>query len=137
MICSSCKDKPLIEFGEVYTTGPTRGPDGELLSNVILFHYKAEDPEPVHILVDGQRVKSVTVDGKVTWRIEVVEGNVKVSDGDTILEVPTSEEGTLDSNVTVNKLKQMVFDISVGESRVMSLECPKQIIDSPPLIEEK
>ena len=134
LLCSSCKDKPFIEFGEVYTTGPTRGPDGELLANLIIFHYEAKKPEPVYILVDGQRVKSVTVDGKTNWRIEVVKGNVKVSDGDTILEVPISEEGTINSNVTVNKSKQMAFDISVGERSVMRLECPKQIIDNPPLL---
>jgi hypothetical protein len=131
MLCSSCKDKPIIQIGSVYTIGPSIDPDGKLLSNVITFHYEAKDPEPVHLVLDENRVKTVMIEGKVNWRIEVHDRKVRISNGETIMEVPISEEGTLDSDVSVNKSRQMVFDISVNSRNVLRIECPTQIIDSP------
>ena len=128
LVCTSCNDKPLIEIGDVHTTGPTRGPDGEIFANVITFHYEAKDPEPVHLLVGEERIKTVIITGEVNWRIKVDDRKLKISNEDTILEIPVSGEGILDSNVAVDESMQMVFDISVGATQVLRIECPKKLI---------
>lgn len=129
---SSCKEEPLVKFGDTYTTGPNRGPDGEILSNTITFHYEAKNPETVHLLVGGNRVKTVMITGKVNWRIEVIDQKVKVSNEHLILEAPVTEGEILDSNVVVNESKQMAFDISVGNTKVLMIDCPEKLVGVQP-----
>jgi hypothetical protein len=128
---SSCEKGPEIDRAEIYTTGPVQGSDGEVSSNVITFHYEAENPEPVYLVVDGKRLKTVMITGKIKWRIEQNERKVKISDENLILEIPVTDDGILHSNLVVNESKQIAFDISVGHTEVLKIECPEKRIGVP------
>ena len=131
VLYSACDEQPSIKVGEVYTTGPSFSPEGSLLANEILFHYEASGSEPVHFVVEGEIVKTVTIEGEVNWHIKVEDQKLTVSGSAMIFEIPVIREGVLDSDVTVNESKQMAFDISVGGIRALKIECPSQIVSLP------
>lgn len=134
---SACDEQPSIKVGDVYTTGPSFSPDGTPLANEILFHYEASDAEPVHFVVDGEIVKTVTIEGEVNWRIRIEDQKVTVSGATMIFEIPVVRDGLLDSDVTVNGSKQMGFDISVDGVVMLKIECPSKVVSLPQITKDK
>jgi hypothetical protein len=128
---SNFKENPLFDFGPISITGPTRGPDGEVTANMLSFNYNLKAPELVHLLVEGKRIKTVVIEGRGRWRIDVSDGKLKIFENGVILELPIDKEGILASHASTNESNQFVIDISVDSNKVIKIECPNQIMGQP------
>ena len=128
LLLPSCKDKAIIGIG---TVGPALGPDGQVLANVITFDYNLKEPESVNILVDGKRIKTVKIEGNGSWRIEVDDDRLKISENGSIFELPVPHAGVLASKSSTNEADQIGCDISVDGHNVVRIECSNLRIGHP------
>jgi len=128
LLLQSCKDKAIIGIG---TAGPALGPDGQVLANVVTFDYNLKAPESVNLLVDGKRIKTVKIEGKGSWRIEVDGDRLKISESGSILELPVPHAGVLASKSSINEADQIGWDISVDGQNVVRVESSNLRIGQP------
>jgi hypothetical protein len=120
-LLASCKDKPTATV-HLGTMGPTLGPDGDVLSNIVTFDYNLKAPEQIQILVEDKQIKSAEIDGKGSWRIEVAGDKLKISDDAIIFESPIQKKGLLASKSYVNKAGHMGWDISIDGQPVVKIQ---------------
>ena len=120
-LLASCKDKPTVTV-LLGTMGPTMGPDGDVLSNIVTFDYNLKAPEQVQFWVEDKQIKSVEIDGKGSWRIEVSGDKLNVSDNAIIFELPIQNEGLLASKSYINKSGHMGWDISIDGQPVVKIQ---------------
>ena len=122
-LLASCKDndKPALT-GTLGTMGPTLGPDGHVLTNLITFDYQLEVPRQVQFWVEGKQIKSVEIDGNGSWRIEVAGNKLKISDNALIFEVPIEHDGLLCSKSSINEAGYRGWDISIDGHNMVRLQ---------------
>jgi len=133
LLLPSCKDKAIIGIG---TVGPALGPDGQVIANVVTFDYNLKAPESVNFMVGGKRIKTVKIEGKGSWRIEVDGDRLKISESGTIFELPVPHAGVLASKSSTNEADQIGWDISVDGHNVVRVECPNLRIGQPTATKE-
>lgn len=130
-LLSSCKEKnSLTATGIVGTMGPTLGPDGKVLANIVTFEYQLEAPRQVQFWEKGKQIKSVEIDGKGRWRIEVAGNKLKISDDALIFELPVQQDGLLASKSSINDAGHRGWDISIDGDNVLRLQ-PNPSIGTP------
>lgn len=129
-LLASCKDKPTATV-LLGTMGPTLGPDGDVLSNIVTFDYNLKAPEQIQFLVEDKQIKSAEIDGKGSWRIEVTGDKLKISDDAIIFESPIQKEGLLASKSYINKTGHMGWDISIDGQPVVKIQSNVSIGSKP------
>jgi len=127
-ILCGCQKELKIEVGPIYTLGPTRTFQSEEDFSFFEFHYNIKDSEDVHILVGSDLIKTINISGKGMWRVELINSMLTATGDTVIFEIPTNETGIIKPNVGVNDLKQMIFNITIGDNVVATIVCPNQII---------
>lgn len=129
-LLASCKDKPTATV-ILGTMGPTLGPDGNVLANIVTFDYNLKAPEQIQFWVEGKQIKSVEIDGKGSWRIEVADDKLKISDNARIFELPIQDEGLLASKSSINQSGHMGWDISIDGHNVVRIQSNLNIGSKP------
>ena len=122
-LLAACNEKAEpAPAGILGTMGPTKSPDGSVLSNIVTFDYDLEAPRQIQFWVKGEQIKSVEVDGKGSWRIEASSEKLRISDASLIFETPIPQAGILASNSSINKEGHRGWDISIDGHNVVRLQ---------------
>jgi hypothetical protein len=107
--------------------GPTLGPDGKVLVNIVTFEYELRAPRQVQFWVEGKQIKSVEINGKGRWSIEVAGDKLKISDDSLIFEMNIQHDGILASKSSISKAGHRGWDISIDGHDVVRLQANPSI----------